>query len=270
MSLVSGPPFGYEYPPSIDGTRKPYTTSEQARIPNKFDIKRQIFERENSNFRSMHFFRETTKRLLSLFSDAQIIGEDMEIYSVPVWYANYERSIAKLFDDRTNLIPSMTLAIADTEQDDDRRRPNFDVEFWTIKDTKTKRFTRVASLAPKAVNISFKLKLWTRYVEDMNQLIEYVMNKFHPHLRVETDFNINACGFITAVSDNSTVSAEDKQDRLIRKSITFNLETYLPSRKYMIQSNGAIKEMNFVADILDKDGNTEATEILTEYPLSGV
>jgi hypothetical protein len=43
MSLVSGPPFGYEYPPSIDGTRRQFYNGN--RIPNLFDIKRQIFER---------------------------------------------------------------------------------------------------------------------------------------------------------------------------------------------------------------------------------
>ena len=249
MVLVSGPPFGYEYPPAVDGTAEVFTTSERARVPNKFDIKRQIFERENANFRSMHFFRATTKRLLSLFSDAQILGEDLEVYSVPIWYSNYERAIAKLFDDRTTLIPAMTIAISDTEEDNERRRPNFDIEFWTIRNTKTKRFTRVASLAPKAVKVSYQLHLWTRYVEDMNQLIEYVMNKFHPHIRVETDFNTNACAFLAAVSDNSVITAPDREDRIIKKTVTFDVETYLPARQYMIQSNGAITEMNYEVEI---------------------
>ena len=47
--LVSGPPYGYTYPPAIDGTTK--VSLNGHRIPNIFDIKRQIFERENKNFR---------------------------------------------------------------------------------------------------------------------------------------------------------------------------------------------------------------------------
>jgi len=257
MSLVSGPPFGYEYPPSIDGTRRQFYNGN--RIPNLFDIKRQIFERENANFRSLGFYRKTSKRLLSLFSDAQIVGDDDKVFSVPVWYGNSERAVAKIFDDRNLIIPAITLSISDIDQDAERRRPNTNIELWTVKDSKTRRYTRVASLAPQAVNVSFQLNLWTKYVEDMNQLFEYVMNKFHPHLRVETDFNTDARGFITEVSDNSTVVAEDKKDRVIRKTVTFSVETYLPSRKYMIQSNGEIQETN-ISFTIDPNTDVSATE----------
>ena len=270
MVYVSGPPFG-DYPPSIDGTRK--VTYNGRYIPNAFDIKRQLFERENKNFRSMEFYRLTSKRLLSLFSDVQIVGEDNEIHDVACWYANYERAIAKIFESRNLTLPCMTIAIADTEQDLDRRRPNFDCEFWTVHDAKRRRYIRVASLAPQAVNITYQINLWSRYVEDMNQLLESILNKFHPSLRVETDFMTNAMAFITAISDNSQVEAPDEQDRVIRKTITFNVETYLPSRKYQIQSNGDITAMNFDVSIkpeIDFSGipPVSATETLTMYPTS--
>ena len=273
--LVSGPPYGYTYPPAIDGTTKVELNGH--RLSNVFDIKRQIFDRENKNFRSLSFYRDTSKELLGLFSDAQILGEDLEIASVPVFYANPERAIAKLFKTRNLTLPVITLAISDTEQATDRRRPNYDIEYWTVKDHKRNRFTRVASLAPVAVNVSYQLHLWTRYVEDMNQLLEYVMQKFRPHLRVETDFMINACAFITAVGDNSTLTVGDRQDRIIRKTITFSVETYMPTRQYMIQSNGEIKEMNYETT-LDVDipfstsggpPTQNAEETLVVYPPSG-
>jgi hypothetical protein len=107
----------------------------------------------------------------------------------------------------------------------------------------------------------------------MNQLLESILNKFHPSLRVETDFMTNAMAFITAISDNSQVEAPDEQDRVIRKTITFNVETYLPSRKYQIQSNGDITAMNFDVSIkpeIDFSGipPVSATETLTMYPTS--
>ena len=273
--LVSGPPYGYTYPPAIDGTTKVELNGH--RIPNVFDIKQQIFDRENKNFRSLSFYRDTSKELLGLFSDAQILGDDLEIAQVPVFYANPERAIAKLFKTRNLTLPVITLSISDTEQAVDRRRPNYDIEYWTVKDHKRNRFTRIASLAPIAVNVSYQLHLWTRYVEDMNQLLEYVMQKFRPHLRVETDFMINACAFITSVGDNSTLTVGDRQDRIIRKTITFSVETYMPTRKYMIQSNGAIKEMNYETT-LDADipfstsggpPTQNAEETLVVYPPSG-
>ena len=273
--LVSGPPYGYSYPPHIDGAWA--VENNGKKIANTFDIKRQLFERENANFRSLDFYRDTSKRLLSLFSDAQILGEDLKAKPVEVFYANYERAIAKLFKTRNLTLPIMSLSIADTEEAADRRRPNYDVEFWTIKDHKKKRYTRVASLSPKAVNVSFQLNLWSRYVEDMNQLVEYVMNKFRPHLRIETDFNINACGFITTISDKSTLDVPDREDRIIRKQVTFNVETYMPTRKYLIQSNGAITEMHFETTIKEEwTGSTSggppaasAMEDSIVYPPSG-
>lgn len=243
MVLVSGPPYGYTYPPAVDGTTQ--VKYNGRRIPNLFDIKRQLFERDNANFRSLSFYRSTSKELLSQFSDAQILGEDLEVQPVSISYSNYERAIAKLFKTRNLTLPMMTLAIADTAQAPDRRRPNYNVELWTIKDERKRRYTRVASLAPIAVNVTYQLHLWSRYVEDMNQLLEYVMQKFRPHLRVETNFNTDARAFITAVSDNSTLAVPNREDRIIRKTITFDVQTYMPTRQYMIQSNGTITDMHF-------------------------
>jgi len=242
MVEVSGPPYD-RYPPMVDGTRETFYNGK--RLSNVFDIKRQIFERENKNFRSLEFYRKTSRELLNLFSDAQVLGADNQIQSVNCSYANYERAIAMLFKTRNLTLPQMTLAISDTVEDLERRKPNTDIEFWTIRDKKRRRYTRVAAMSPKAIKVSYQLNLWTRYVEDMNQLIEYVMGKFRPQLRVETDFITNAPAFITTISDNSTLTPPDREDRIIRKSVTFEVETWMPTRKYMIQSNGAIREMRY-------------------------
>lgn len=264
MVEVSGPPYD-RYPPMVDGTRETFYNGK--RISNVFDIKRQIFERENKNFRSLEFYRKTSRELLNIFSDAQIIGSDNEIQPVTVSYANYERAIAMLFKTRNLTLPQMTLAISDTVEDLERRKPNTDIEFWTIRDKKSMRYTRVAAMSPKAVKVSYQLNLWARYVEDMNQLIEYVMNKFRPHLRVETDFLTNAPAFITAISDNSTLTVPDREDRIIKKTVTFEVETWMPTRKYMIQSNGAIREMRYdvelKTDIAFSGTGTPSTSILS-------
>tara|TARA_R110002012_G_scaffold60510_1_gene158379 strand:+ start:423 stop:1259 length:837 start_codon:yes stop_codon:yes gene_type:complete len=272
MVLVSGPPFD-NYPHNVpDGTKSIKYNGN--RISNRFTIKKQLFERENKNFKSLEFYRATSKELLGLLSTGQILGTDNKIAKVETFYANYERAIAMLFKTRNLTLPLMTLAISDTKEDPDRRRPDFDIEYWTVHNKETRRHTRVASLAPKAVKISYTLNLWTRYVEDMNQLLEYVMQLFRPHLRVETNFMTNACAFITAVSDNSTLDAPDRKDRVIRKTVTFEVETYMPTRQYQIQSNGDITDMKYEFAI-EPEGtlnqanlNPSGTETITLYPLS--
>jgi len=272
MVFVSGTPFP-NYPHNVpDGTKSIKYNGK--RISNRFTIKKQLFERENKNFRSLEFYRATSKELLGLLSTGQILGTDNKIADVPCFYANYERAIAMLFKTRNLTLPLMTLAISDTEEDEERRRPDFDIEYWTIHNKETRRHTRVASLAPKAVNITYQLNLWSRYVEDMNQLLEYVMQLFRPHLRVETDFMTNACAFITAVSDNSTFNVPDRQDRIVRKTITFKVETYMPTRQYQIQSNGDIVDMKYDFKIQPEGTvnqanlNASGSEIETVYPLS--
>jgi len=246
MVEVSGPPYD-RYPPMVDGTRETFYNGK--RLSNVFDIKRQIFERENKNFRSLEFYRKTSRELLNIFSDAQIVGADNEIQSVDCNYANYERAIAMLFKTRNLTLPQMTIAISDTEEDLERRKPNTDIEFWTIHDKESMRYTRVAAMAPKAVKVSYQLHLWSRYVEDMNQLVEYVMGKFRPQLRVGTDFITNAPAFITDISDNSTLTVPDREDRIIKKTVTFQVETWMPTRQYMIQSNGALREMRYDVEL---------------------
>ena len=199
MVRVSGPPYD-RYPPMVDGSRETFYNGK--RLSNVFDIKRQIFERENKNFRSLAFYRKTSRELLNIFSDGQILGSDNEIQSVNCSYANYERAIAMLFKTRNLTLPIMTLAIADTVEDLERRKPN-----------------------------------------------EYVMGKFRPQLRVGTDFNTNAPAFITSISDNSTLTVPDREDRIIKKTVTFEVETWMPTRQYMIQSNGAIREMNYEVEL---------------------
>ena len=81
----------------VDGSRETFYNGK--RLSNVFDIKRQIFERENKNFRSLAFYRKTSRELLNIFSDGQILGSDNEIQSVNCSYANYERAIAMLFQD---------------------------------------------------------------------------------------------------------------------------------------------------------------------------
>ena len=41
----------------------------------------------------------------------------------------------------------------------------------------------------------------------------------------------------------------DREDSIIKKTVTFEVETWMPTRQYMIQSNGAIREMNYEVEL---------------------
>jgi len=259
MVSFSGPPF-HEYPRLVDGARSPIMSGTT--VTNIFDIKNRIFEYEQNNFRTLEFYRQTGRRVMEVFSDAQILDPEKGVRSVPVWYANYERAIAKLFQERTLALPVLTISISELEEDETRRRPSTSIEMWTVKDVKRRRYTRIAAIAPKAVNLSFELNIWAKYTEDMNQMTEYIMAKFRPFVRIETEFNEFAPAFLVSISDNSVVEAPDRQDRLLRKKVTLMVETYMPTRQYMIQSNGDIEEFNAEYSI-SSTGGFDATEVAT-------
>jgi hypothetical protein len=215
------------------------------------EVRAELFKLENQNYRTLDFYRQTTKRLLAVFSDCQVIGDDGGVDTVPIWYANPERAIAKIYEGRTLNLPAMTLNIESLDNDEDRRRPNFGVQVWKEFDEVKNKAIRVAALAPRAVKVTYKLNLWTRYVEDMNQLVELVHYKFHPHIIVPTNFNDNTHAFLKSTTDNSVVDVPDREDRLIKKAITFEVETYIPSRKYEITSTGSLRELRFDVSIED-------------------
>ena len=83
----------------------------------------------------------------------------------------------------------------------------------------------------------------------MNQLIEYVMGKFRPQLRVvrtsiQMPLHLSLLYQITL-----PLLCPDREDRIIKKTVTFEVETWMPTRQYMIQSNGAIREMNYEVEL---------------------
>ena len=64
MVRVSGPPYD-RYPPMVDGSRETFYNGK--RLSNVFDIKRQIFERENKNFRSLAVLSKDVQRTFKYF-----------------------------------------------------------------------------------------------------------------------------------------------------------------------------------------------------------
>mgnify|MGYP003627763430 FL=1 len=228
--------------------------------PRAFEIKKKIFELERERFITPEFFREYSKSLLNAFQDLRILDGEGKLKEVPVWYGNAERAIAKIFEGRTLILPAITLTVQTVDEDTDRRRPDFNMEFRTIYDTEKRLAQRYAWSAPKAVTLTFNVNLWAKYVEDMNQLVEYIQMKFRPHYRVQTPFNDYTPAFLGSISDNSAYEAPDTEDRVLKKSASITIETYIPSRQYLITSNGDIELFNFDVSIggdgFDSSGST--------------
>ena len=231
----------------VDGARYSYGRSRPTDR-----IKKQLFEASVDNpYRSHRYLRLLIKSTLNNLKSCNITLPDESHESVDVIYARPERAVARMKKSRNLKLPIISFDVNNIQPSESRNRPNFNVEYWTVKSVKTGRFSRVISLAPKAVDLEAKIHLWAKTNSDMYQMLEYIMEQFHPHMRISTDLNVYTHAFIESVSDLDQVDLGDREDRLLRKTINLRIEGYIPSPKYLLQSNGEIEQFNYQVVFID-------------------
>jgi len=185
---------------------------------------------------------------------------------MPTFYANPERAIAKLKEDRNLVLPVISISISDIDDDPDRRRTNMTLNLDTTWDKTEQRSKRIVSIAPKAVKLSYLVNIWSKYVEDLNQIVENIQLMFNPSLDIRTNFSSNIQAFITQVADNSSAVVGDRQDRVLRKTVQITADAYIPTRKYLYSSTGQLEVINMEIEFLDTSGS--AIETISQSPNS--
>lgn len=214
------------------------------------DIRRKISDFDRGNFSKTDFYREYVQFFIRKIGTVTTIDSEGKVNTPEVFFANPERAIAKIKEDRNLTLPIVSVGIDDIDDDPDRRRMDSNLEIETLWDAKEQRAIRIVSIVPKAVKLTVLINLWARYMEDMNQLIEQIELMFNPSMTVRTKFsNHNILAFISQVSDNSSVSVGDREDRILRKVVSVVIDTYIPNRKYLYTSTGEIESIGVDAQI---------------------
>ena len=198
-----------------------------------------------------NFYREYTKFLIEKMKTVQYLDSEAKAQDVNVFFANPERAIAKMKEDRNFKLPLISVSIDDIDEDIDRRKTSSNLEISTVWDVKKQRATRIISKASKPINLSFTINVWSKYIEDINQIIESIMLMFNPSLDFKTIDSTNTKAFIQQITDNSTMSAGDQKDRVVRKMIIVTAEAYLTNPKYLITSTGEIERMGVDFEFTD-------------------
>ncbi len=198
-----------------------------------------------------NFYREYTKFLIEKMKTVQYLDSEAKAQDVNVFFANPERAIAKMKEDRNFKLPLISVSIDDIDEDIDRRKTASNLEISTVWDVKKQRATRIISKASKPINISFTINVWSKYIEDINQIIESIMLMFNPSLDFKTVDSTNTKAFIQQITDNSTMSTGDQKDRVVRKMVIVTAEAYLTNPKYLITSTGEIERMGVDFEFTD-------------------
>tara|TARA_R110002110_G_scaffold175114_1_gene378477 strand:- start:481 stop:1146 length:666 start_codon:yes stop_codon:yes gene_type:complete len=205
-------------------------------------IRKDIKAYEDKHPYTRNFYRNYTKALMEKLN-IYIFNAQDERVKVPMMYANPERAIAKIYEDRNLTLPIISVAIGDIEENTSIRKPDVQLTTYKFFDVETQKAFRIIKQTSKAVALQFQITLWSKYTEDMNQMVEEVQMLFQPSLTLPTEDESENKAFLLDVLDMSSVQAADKQDRMLRKRVTLKVEAYIPGRQYLYSHTGRIKEV---------------------------
>ena len=197
-------------------------------------------------------YRESLRSMLYSFGNLYYIDGNGNRIKVKSTHGNPERIAGKLKADNTLILPMITIAETKTAPDLDRARyQNIIIEkAW---DPNKLRATRVLSLPPRPVNISYEINIWTKYKSDMDMLRSNIFSMFNPDVGIVTKYSSYNKAFITREREMGSMEAADSGDRVLQKTFEVSLETYIPTPKFQVTNTGEVKDFEMFDITVDED-----------------
>ena len=203
-----------------------------------------IYEKTTKVNQIPMFYKESLRFIISKLGTLSYINSESKLIDIKCIHANPERTIAKLTQENNIILPILSIDQNSSTNADPRRRASFSLvreSFWSEK---KKRAFRIVSIAPRALDIEYKINVWSKYKANLDQIIEQIRLLFNPHLVIKNPYTNSAIAFLDQETDGSTLEADDRQDRILRRTFSIKLEGYIPNPKFLITSTGEIEEFN--------------------------
>lgn len=192
-----------------------------------------------------YVMKDTLRYLIGAFGNFHYIDRNNNSIKVKSFHANQERAIAKSIVGDNITLPVISISELNISPNEERRRygPLLVHEAYWHK--RQQRAIRTLSLSPKPVDINYNINIWTKYKQDLDQLREQIFLLFNPDLEIKTKQSNITKAFILSESDVEQAEAEDAADRILKKTISIKVETYIPSPKFLYTSTGKIEKFNY-------------------------
>ncbi len=194
-------------------------------------------------------YKELVRSLRAEFSNLHYINRQNEVVGVNCIQANPERAAATQVAEDTLILPVMAIGVPNTEEDKDRNRYGAQILTETLWDDVKQRAIRTVRLAPKAVRVNFELYLWSYYQSHINQLTSQIQLMFNPALELETKYSEDTKVFLIGETDESELDVVDQKDRVLIRKFDLQVETYLPTPRFLYTSTGRLEEFHVDAII---------------------
>lgn len=232
-----------------------------------FDVKNKVIELTTNKTRAVvdNVYRETLKELLNKFGNLYYIDGNGNRVQIKCSHGDQDRLAGLLKKDNTLVLPYVTITDIKTSNSDDRRRYSPVIVSEKIWDPKRRRAERYLSLAPRPINLTYKINIWAKYKSDMDMIRSNIFGLFNPDINIRTKYSDFCKAYIDSEDELGDYKASDTSDRLLQKTITLVVETYIPSPKFLFTSTGEVKSILF--DFLVEDpvsGDTVQEEIIVE------
>jgi hypothetical protein len=206
------------------------------------DVRKVIYKMTQAKNNISFIYKESLRSMIASFNDVGYIDSEEKFNSIMCIHANAERAVAKLKQENNIILPIISVGQTTSDNDSARQKTEsllVNEKYW---DAEKNRAFRVLSLAPRAVNVKYQLNIWTKYMSDMDQILEQIRLKFNPEMQVPTEFSTLAKAYLDSEEDVGQISVADKEDRVLKKTMTIVLRTYIPSPKFLYTSTGKIEE----------------------------
>lgn len=211
-----------------------------------YDIKKQIVKMTETRLlpRIDNVYKESLRQMIATFSNLYYIDGNGNRIKVNCSHGNAERIAGRLKNENNIVLPFITISEVDSSRDEKRERYSpllLQDVYW---DQDKRRATRVLSLAPRAVNISYEINIWCKYKADLDMLRSSIFSLFNPELVVPTNHSRETRAYLNKERSVGSVIASDTKDRVLQKTIDVTLQTYIPSPKFFFTNTGQIEEFN--------------------------
>lgn len=206
------------------------------------DVRKEILKQTLSHHNISFMYRETLRAMIASFNDIGYINSEGQFIDVRCIHANAERAVAKLHEEENIVLPIISVAQTTSNNDKERQKNESLLVHEKVWDEDRQKAIRVLSLSPRAVDISYSLHIFGKYLSDVDQILEQVRLKFNPDMSVPTKYSTSTKAYLESEEERGAIEAKDKEDRVIKKELLITVKGYIPSPKFLFTSTGKIEK----------------------------
>jgi len=196
----------------------------------------------NSNLQAI---RKTTVAFANLFSDITFIkydnntGAEIDKIKVPIVYGNKEKYVKRIDIPQEKVqitLPRIEYGLINTHYDPSRKTNQYN----KLQGCSLSANSEIFVHSPVPYIFNFEIVVYTRNIEDANQIIEYILPHFYPDYNLKINFVPEAgitknvpISFLGESEDEDSTGVSDSSVRSVFRTLQFSARSWLfqPSRK---------------------------------------